>query len=86
MTGILGGEWTIREFTPMGDIPSLGRLTVYMGEAENLSKESLQQFINAVENDEITLRIDRTFKLEEIVQAHEYMEGNQATGKLVVLT
>ena len=32
MTGILGGEWTMKEFTPMGDIPSLGRLTVYMGE------------------------------------------------------
>jgi len=31
MTGILGGEWALKEFTPMGDIPSLGRLTVYMG-------------------------------------------------------
>ncbi len=86
MTGILGGEWTMKEFTPMGDIPSLGRLTVYMGESENLTKESLQDFVNAVENEEITLRIDRTFKLEEIVRAHEYMESNQATGKLVVLT
>ena len=75
----------MKEFTPMGDIPSLGKLTVYMGEAENLTKESLQDFVNAVENEEITLRIDRTFKLEEIVQAHEYMESNQATGKLVVL-
>ncbi len=76
----------MKEFTPFGDIPSLGRLTVYAGEAENLTRESLQDFVNAVENKEITLRIDRTFKLEEIVQAHEYMEGNQATGKLVVLT
>ena len=32
MTGILGSEWTMKEFTPMGDISSLGRLTVYMGE------------------------------------------------------
>ncbi len=74
------------EFTPMGDIPSLGRLTVYMGEAENLTKDVLQDFINAVEKKAITLRIDRTFKLKEIVQAHEYMESNQATGKLVALT
>ncbi len=86
ITGILGGEWTMTEFTPMGDIPSLGRLTVYMGESENLTEEALQDFVHAVENEEITLRIDRTFKLEEIVQAHEYMESNQATGKLVVLT
>ncbi len=46
MTGILGNEWTMKEFTPMGDIPSLGRLTVYMGDAENLKKEGLQGFID----------------------------------------
>jgi len=27
MTGILGNEWTLSEFSPMGDIPSPGRLT-----------------------------------------------------------
>ena len=50
MTGILGNEWTMKEFTPMGDIPSLGRLTVYMGDSNNLSKELLQEFIDEVEN------------------------------------
>ncbi|WP_297691944.1 zinc-binding alcohol dehydrogenase family protein [uncultured Eudoraea sp.] len=84
MTGILGGEWTLKEFTPMGDIPSLGRLTVYMGDAANLRKELLQDFIDAVENGEITLNIDKVFSLEEIVEAHTYMESNQAKGKLVV--
>jgi hypothetical protein len=38
MTGILGDEWAMKDFTPMGDIPSLGRLTVYMGESISLSK------------------------------------------------
>ncbi|MCZ6622608.1 MAG: zinc-binding dehydrogenase, partial [Deltaproteobacteria bacterium] len=84
MTGILGSEWTMSEFTPMGDIPSLGRLTVYMGEAGNLQKESLQEFIDAVESGDMRVTIDRTFKLDEIVEAHRYMEGNQAKGKLVV--
>ena len=28
--------------------------------------------------------IDRTFKLEEIVEAHRYMESNQQKGKIVV--
>jgi len=84
MTGILGSEWTMKEFTPMGDIPSLGRLTVYMGEAENLQKESLQEFIDSVESGDIKVTIDRTFKLERIVEAHTYMESNQAKGKIVV--
>lgn len=84
MTGILGGEWTLKEFTPMGDIPSLGRLTVYMGDAANLRKDLLQDFIDAVENAEITLNIDKVFRLDQIVEAHTYMESNQAKGKLVI--
>jgi len=84
MTGILGGEWTLSEFTPMGDIPSLGRLTVYMGDAANLKKDLLQDFIDAVANGEITLNIDKIFSLDKIVEAHTYMESNLAKGKIVV--
>jgi len=84
MTGILGGEWTMKEFTPMGDIPSLRRLTVYMSDVGSLQKESLQEFIDAVESGEINVTIDKTFKLDEIVEAHKYMESNQANGKIVV--
>ena len=84
MTGILGNEWTMKAFTPMGDIPSLGRLTVYMGESKNLSKELLQDFIEDVENGKIRLNIDRIFQLEEVAIAHQYMEDNKAKGKLIV--
>ena len=86
MTGILGNEWTMEEFTPMGDIPSLGRLTVYMGESKNLSKELLQEFIDDVENGNINLNIDKVFQLDEVANAHEYMENNNAKGKIVVKT
>ncbi|SDT67739.1 NADPH:quinone reductase [Mucilaginibacter mallensis] len=86
MTGILGGQWTMKEFTPMGDIPSLARLTVYMGDAANLSDTLLQDFINAVEAGEISLNISKVFKLDDIVKAHELMESNQAGGKIVVVS
>ncbi|MEQ8926141.1 MAG: zinc-binding alcohol dehydrogenase family protein [Fulvivirga sp.] len=85
MTGILGNEWTMNDFTPMGDIPSLGRLTVYMGESKNLSKELLQEFIEEVEKGNIRLNIDRVFDLEHVPEAHQYMEDNKAKGKLVVI-
>lgn len=84
MTGILGGSWTMNEFTPMGDIPSLGRLTVYMGDASNLHKDHLQEFIDAVAGGTIKLNIDKVFKLNQVAQAHTYMESNQAKGKIVV--
>lgn len=84
MTGILGNEWTMKEFTPMGDIPSLGRLTVYMGESKNLSKELLQDFIDEVEKGAVKLNIDRIFSLDQVAEAHRYMEDNKAKGKIVV--
>ncbi|MEB8347032.1 zinc-binding alcohol dehydrogenase family protein [Flavobacteriaceae bacterium KMM 6898] len=85
MTGILGNEWTMKEFTPMDDIPSLGRLTVYKGESKNLSKELLQEFIDEVENGTIVLNIDKVFQLDEVSAAHQYMEDNNAKGKIVVM-
>lgn len=83
MTGILGNEWSMKEFTPMGDIPSLGRLTVYMGEATNLSATSLQSFIDNVAKGAIKLPIDRVIQLDEVSEAHQYMEDNKAKGKIV---
>ncbi len=84
MTGILGNSWTMDEFTPMGDIPSLGKLTVYMGESGNLDEEKLQDFLTAIENKKIEIKIDRVFKLNQVAEAHFLMESNQAKGKLVV--
>ena len=43
-----------------------------------------EKFIDSVENGSISLNIDTIFKLDEIRQAHEYMESNRAQGKLVV--
>ena len=70
----------------MGDIPSLGRLTVYMGESKNLSKELLQEFIDEVEKGNINLNIDKEFQLSELADAHQYMEDNKAKGKIVIKT
>ena len=85
MTGILGGKWTMKEFTPMGDIPPLGRLTVYMGDAANLDKKLLQDFIDAVTDGSINLSIDKIFGIEQVAAAHAYMESNQSKGKIVVV-
>lgn len=85
MTGILGNAWALNNFSPMDDIPHTVRLTVYTGGSEDLSVEYLQKFIAGVEAGQTHVNIDRVFRLEEIVEAHHYMESNRATGKLVVL-
>ncbi len=85
MTGILGNEWTLREFAPMDMIPSTVKLTTYAGEAENLTSEQLQHCVDGIATGRYRVNIDRVFRFEEIVEAHRYMETNQAMGKLVVL-
>lgn len=83
MTGILSG-WTFKEFAPMDAIPRMGRLTAYAGDAENLDKVLLQDFINIVEKGTLKLNIDRYYQLDQIPEAHAYMESNQNSGKIVI--
>jgi NADPH:quinone reductase-like Zn-dependent oxidoreductase len=62
----------------------MGRLTAYAGDAGNLEKAALQDFIDAVEQGTLRLNIDRTYPFEQIAAAHAYMESNQNAGKIVM--
>lgn len=84
MTGILGNEWVWKNFEPFLDIPNGVKLTSYSGEAGNLSVEAMQAFVDDVAAGRKRVAIDRVFQFEDIVEAHRYMESNQASGKLVV--
>lgn len=42
-------------------------------------------YLDDIAADSTQVSIDRVFGLEEIAEAHRYMESNQATGKLVVV-
>jgi NADPH2:quinone reductase len=46
----------------------------------------LQEFLDAVANGEAVVPIDRTYDLEQIVEAHRHMEAGDAVGKIVVTT
>lgn len=85
MTGILGNEWTMKDFTPMDDIPTGVKLTSYAGTATYLDSQRLQKFVDDVAVGRHQVNLDRTFRMDEIQTAHRYMESNLATGKLVVV-
>jgi NADPH:quinone reductase-like Zn-dependent oxidoreductase len=84
--GSLSG-WTIPDFEPIAMIPPGTRLTAFHSDYLKGSAGAvvLQRIIRKVEGGVYRPNIDRVFRLEDIVAAHEYMEGNQAAGKLVVL-
>ena len=70
---------------PFVDIPNGVCLTSYGGDAEDVTVEALQSFVDAVTRGDAPSSLDRTFTLDEIQEAHRFMEGNRAQGKLVVV-
>lgn len=85
-TGMLSDEWSIPDFYPIDFIPKGVRLTAYSGEAEDLSADVLQEFIDAVAERPELLPIGRVYAIDEIAQAHWDMENGGIHGKLVVTT
>ncbi len=85
MTGMLSEQWAIADFAPMEYIPATVNLTTYDSGQIRVDLPSFQQFIQNVESGLIKLSIGRTFRLDEIVAAHQLMESNSAGGKIVVL-
>lgn len=86
MTGMLAEAWTIPEFAPMEFIPATVNLTIYDTGQVRVEGKYLQDFIIDIEKKLISPVIKRVFNLEEIVDAHSFMESNAGGGKIVVLT
>ena len=84
MTGILGGQWTLSEFHPMGDVPTGVKLTSYSGEASDISTEQLQHYVSLVESGELVLKTGPRFAFDRLQEAHELMDSNRANGKIVI--
>ena len=89
VTGVLTKQWQMQNFTP-ALIPPTRKMTFYSlepGQEEVEGVENvIEQVIRKVEDGVFKPEqfLDRTFRLEEIGQAHEYMEDSKAVGKVVV--
>lgn len=87
IAGYLEDEWELEPAQVKAE--QLGiPLAVYSSNVINRARygQVLQDIIHAVEEGRYRVNIDRTFELDEIRDAHRYMEANRAVGKLVVLT
>lgn len=85
-TGMLSNQWIVEEFYPIAYLPTGVRLTAYGGDASDLPGEVLQTFLDEAADGVITVPVHRVFALDEIQEAHRYMESGLASGKLVVTT
>ena len=85
-TGMLSNEWTVKNFYPIEYLPTGVRLTAYGGDAADLPAAVLQQFLDDVAAGRAVVPVHRRFDLDQIQEAHAYMEAGGASGKLVVTT
>ena len=86
MTGMVGNKWSLDNFDPMEAIPTAVSLTTYDGGAEDFMLTPLEMLAQQVATGKLHVQIGKTFRLNEIVEAHRCMEQNKAGGKIVVLT
>ena len=71
---------------PLVDIPSTVKLIVYSSEiiTSANSTKALEHVVKGVANGRYSMNLDSAFHIEEIVEAHRYMEENKGKGKLVL--
>ena len=82
MTGCLGG-WIIEDFEPLVDIISESYLTSF--DSTNVNKDTVDEMFDFIEKHSIRPKISKVFSLDEIADAHKFLEGNTANGKVVIV-
>ncbi|WP_419873425.1 zinc-binding alcohol dehydrogenase family protein [Candidatus Pristimantibacillus sp. PTI5] len=83
MSGILGNKWEIDRFEPLVDIPTGVYFTAFTSE---LVKEALlAQLFHFIEEHKIKPPVSKVFTLDQIHEAHQLMESNTASGKIIVV-
>ena len=84
MTGILGGQWVLSEFNPMGDVPTGVKLTSYSGESSDITRVKLQEYVSLIESGELKIKLGLSLPFERLQEAHTVMDENRANGKIVM--
>lgn len=83
VTGLLGGEWTLKEFDPLEDLPTDAYITGF--HSGNVNKNKIQAMLDYVERYGVDAAPEKIFRLEEVPRAHEYLAAANSFGKVVVL-
>ena len=84
MAGMLGGEWTVENFSPGTTIPSTTKFTYFSSSSTPIPTKAFQDYLVGIENGTYRMPLDRVFDFDQIQEAHGYMESNNASGKIVV--
>ena len=82
-TGQLGGQWYLNDFDPIFELPANGYLTSFY--SGNVDGCRLQEMLDFIAEHKVDVKPEKVFTLEEMQDAHAYLDGSKSFGKVVVV-
>ena len=80
--GLLGGQWTVPDFDPIEMLSRNLYLTTFA--SANVSQDKLQALVDFVERYHVDVGPEKVYKIDQIQEAHAYLEGSYSFGKVIV--
>ena len=80
--GQLGGVWMLQDNYPSMELQRNVNLTTFY--SGNVSQKAIQELIDFVEKYQVDVATERVFTIDEIQDAHRYLESTHSFGKVIV--
>ena len=80
--GLLGGQWTVPDFDPIEMLSRNLYLTTFA--SGNVSHDKLQALVDFVEQYRVDVQPEKVYQIDQIQEAHAYLEGSHSFGKVIV--
>ena len=82
-TGQLGNIWYVNDFDPIIELKNNSYLTAFY--SDNVSQAKLDAMFDYIRQFNVKILIERVFALEQIPEAHRFLQSADGFGKVVVI-
>lgn len=81
ITGLLGNKWSF-DFEPLEELPNSTYLTI--ADSSDRSQTDVSDLFSYIEKYHVNVKPEKIFSLDDIQEAHRYLESSNSFGKVVV--
>ena len=82
-TGQLGNIWYVNDFDPIIELKNNSYLTAFY--SGNVSQAKLDAMFDYIRRFDVKILIERVFSLEQVPEAHRFLQSADGFGKVVVM-
>ena len=82
-TGQLGNIWCVNDFDPIIELKNNSYLTAFY--SGNVSQAKLDAMFDYIRQFNVKILIERVFTLEQVPEAHRFLQSTDGFGKVVVM-